>query len=177
MWKRLNGLGVAVLVTAAFPAAVYAQDPGANDPSADSPSGAIYEIPLEGAREDAAPARPAGAVSPIRTDNGFSSSSEVPGAPAAGGSDADAGSSDGDASERRPADRGRGGEGRGDTEQGRGGTGRGEGGDGSTVEAMIAPSSQVRAEPSHARSYLLLALGVLVAVGLGVTARRAAHGR
>ena len=84
------------------PGAARAQ---ATDPDADSPSGVIYEIPLESARDDAAPrgggsggtqagngdgGTPASSVpaegqdteSSIHSENGFGSSSEVPGASA-----------------------------------------------------------------------------------------------
>src|SRR3954454_12328966 len=74
------------------PAAAAAQS---GDPAEGSPSGVIYEIPLDHARQDAAPTRTrktstssgtaaegpqGGTVSPIRSENGFGSSSTVPGA-------------------------------------------------------------------------------------------------
>jgi hypothetical protein len=75
-----------------------------NAPDAGSPSGTIYEIPLEGGRRDAAPRRgrkqsggPAGgggATGPpgggsVKSDNGFGSSSVVPGARGSGRSSSD----------------------------------------------------------------------------------------
>jgi hypothetical protein len=65
-------------------------------PEADSPAGVVYEIPLEQARRDAAPIGapkepPGDGRSEIRSENGFGSSSDVPGqqagSPAAGDSD------------------------------------------------------------------------------------------
>jgi hypothetical protein len=44
-----------VIVLALLPQTAGAQGSHATDPSGDSPSGAIYEIPLERARDDAAP--------------------------------------------------------------------------------------------------------------------------
>jgi hypothetical protein len=62
------------------------------DPSANSPAGVIYQIPLDNARRDAAPVLPVGShggpgsgvsgssePSSIHSENGFGSSSKVPG--------------------------------------------------------------------------------------------------
>src|SRR4051812_27286763 len=95
------------------PAAAAAQS---GDPAEGSPSGVIYEIPLDHARQDAAPTRKAnraggsgggtstgadgGAASPIRSENGFGSSSKVPGATSG---TADASASGGDKARSRGA--------------------------------------------------------------------------
>jgi hypothetical protein len=74
-----------------------------SDPEADSPSGVVYELPVDRARKDAAPQRdaassrsdgsessgsPPGAggvtAGAIRSENNFGTSSEVPGAPRGG---------------------------------------------------------------------------------------------
>lgn len=86
------------LVVAGAPAAVaQAQTAPPSDPSADSPAGVIYQLPLDTARQDAAPrpgssgsdgrgggtATPTGTGGPlsaIRSENNFGSSSVVPGA-------------------------------------------------------------------------------------------------
>jgi hypothetical protein len=82
-----------LLVLAAFlhPATAYSA-PG--DPPSGSPAGAVYELPLQQGRADAAPkgggaGGPAAAgggeaASVYRTENDFGSSSQVPGAPLAG---------------------------------------------------------------------------------------------
>ena len=69
-----------------FPATATAQGAGPTDPDATSPSGVIYEIPLEGARRDAAPrsgrggrTRGGGQNPAFRSENNFGSSSTVPG--------------------------------------------------------------------------------------------------
>ena len=93
--------GVLIVVVALLPAASVAQAPPRTDPSGDSPSGTVYDIPFEDAREDGAPREPkqpsddgAGTSSPrsstdssIKTENGFGSSSAVPGATAPESSD------------------------------------------------------------------------------------------
>jgi hypothetical protein len=70
-----------------------------SDPDADSPSGVVYELPVDRARNDAAPRgggessavapKSSGAVAgttvgSIRSENNFGTSSEVPGAPSKG---------------------------------------------------------------------------------------------
>lgn len=75
------------LIIALGPTAVTAQGqtPPASDPDADSPSGTIYQIPLDTARDDAKPDKPSSKTptdSPIHSENGFGSSSTVPGADA-----------------------------------------------------------------------------------------------
>lgn len=97
----------AVTVLVLIPAGASAQDSEApaSDPEADSPSGTVYELPLDRGRKDAAPRKrprrnaakrpvvgsrrgPAptrtgdgggGTDSPIRSENNFGSSSQVPG--------------------------------------------------------------------------------------------------
>ena len=96
----IAGLIVLLLV----PAGAGAQESQApaSDPEADSPSGTVYELPLERGRQDAAPRRSprrkpplrsgqgsgGGPVSSIRSENQFGSSAQVPGVdydPAAAG--------------------------------------------------------------------------------------------
>lgn len=84
-------LRLAVIIALTATGLAHAQ----TDPPAESPAGTIYEIPLDTAREDAAPvgAGPGGHPRPatpdstappaeesaIRSENGFGSSSHVPG--------------------------------------------------------------------------------------------------
>jgi hypothetical protein len=174
MWKRAVRLGVAVAGIAACPGAAYAQAPGGNDPAAGSPAGAMYQIPLQGAREDASPAGPSGAVSTVRSEHGFSSSSAVPadpaGAPAdpADNSGAPADPGDNAGAPADPADNSG-----APADPGDRAAGRARPADAPTIAVSAA---RAPVEPSHARSYLLLALGVVVAVALGAAARRAARG-
>lgn len=196
-------LGAAWLVL--LPAAAQAQDPADNDPSADSPAGSVYEIPLERARRDAAPGggggrgSDEGSESPIRSENGFGSSSTVPaGAPAGGtaGGDGDgtgttgdpvpggSGGASGDGADGAAAGGGTtgGGGGSDDGSSSGGGAGGTPGGGGpgaprSTAEGLISPNAATTPEPSSTRAYLLVGLGVLLAVALGVAARRAVRQR
>jgi hypothetical protein len=95
MRSVLTAFCAAVAAFALGAPAALAQDDGVHDPPADSPAGTVYEIPLEQGRQDAAPpagdrdaggtATPAPGTSSIRSENGFSSSSTVPGTSAAGG--------------------------------------------------------------------------------------------
>jgi hypothetical protein len=150
-----------------------------DDPEADSPSGVIYEIPLDNARKDAAPVRPrdgaageGGTVSPIRSENDFGSSSTVPGA-TAGGTPAKKAPSgrDGDDDDRGSA-------------SGTGGGGKGAqrpaATPGSAAGAAAESLDRTRTaavSPSKSRTYLLLALALLVAAGLGVAGRYATRRR
>jgi hypothetical protein len=149
---RLPTWTLVVLACAALlPAAASAQDPFANDPEAGSPSGTMYEIPVQGGRADAAPSgsgAPARGGSPIRSENGFGSSAVVPGGrPAAAGS----------------------------RDRARGSSGRTAAGakDAQPGDPEIAPVTLAAASggPSPARTGLLLALTVLVGAGVGVAGR------
>lgn len=183
---------VALTFAVAFPAAgAPAQEP-TNDPAPGSPSGTIYEIPLDQGRADAAPrpkpdaegkaTQPENDGSPIRSENNFGSSSEVPGGqstPEAQSSSAGAGSGGG-------GSQGGGGGGNGS------GSAGGKSGDGAGTKPETKPErddgltaaqeraarqtlAQVGSGPSLPRAYLLIALGGLVAAGLGFAAQRAAR--
>jgi len=155
MARRTSTALAGLLCLALLPAPAAAQEM----PSAGSPSGAVYEIPVEGGRDEAAPrapggggttAAPAGSAAPIRSENGLGSSSVVPGAPA--------GAAGGEASADPPG----------------GSAGAGDGG--GAPEASIPPGSAVAAAgsaPSTARTFLLAGLAALVALGLGLASRRA----
>jgi cobalamin biosynthesis Mg chelatase CobN len=165
--RRVGSLVGLVCVAALMPATAHGQDPGANDPDADSPSGAIYEIPLDSARKDAAPRPSPDEAAPdpssLHSENGFGSSSTVPGV-----------------DERAKRDRGgHGREGRLDgSRSGDASRGEDQAADGRRITGSERrPASQASVGPSSSRSFLLVALAVLVAVGLGVAARRAARGR
>jgi cobalamin biosynthesis Mg chelatase CobN len=154
-----------------------------SDPDAGSPSGTVYELPLDSARRDAAP-RPsqgregrsqtgsrdgdASGDSPIRSENNFGSSADVPGVDgsgtadgsAGGGSssgDADGGSSSSDEASAGAADR----------------ASAGGGAAASGVAGAAATNTEDGSGPSTALVVMLLALIVLVGVGLGTAAARA----
>lgn len=192
MRLRPHAVGLAVLlVSVTAPAPAVAQS---GDPEAGSPSGVIYEIPLDNARRDAAPTHRGGGasgknggsssgqdgdaggvrtskgtISPIRSNNGFGSSSVVPGAVAAAAVN---------------ATKGGGGKGGGSGKSG--GTGSGKGGSsGSKTPVMSSPAESlgppkgatVAATPSKSRAYWLLALALAVAAGIGIAGRYVARRR
>ena len=152
---------------ASSPAAALAQgtDGLPSDPERDSPAGTVYEIPLDIAREDAAPrggAGPSGSSSaptpppagdsPIRSENNFGSSSRVPGLDERAA-----------ASGHRPATRGE----RRARDSDAGGT---------AFDALATTSASADGSgPSPALAILLLALIALVGVGGGTAAARATH--
>lgn len=157
------------------------------DPSEDSPSGVIYEIPLDNARKDAAPTQnggvdgsaggegtgaQGGTSSPLRSENGFGSSSTVPSAPtdAASGSGAA-----GRKSKSRKSDRADGSGAGGSGGSGGGGTG-GSTAAGAPAESIGAATGATVA-PSKSRGYLLPLLGLAVAAGLGIAGRYVARRR
>jgi hypothetical protein len=188
----LSGLAMAV------PAGAGAQS---NDPEAGSPSGTIYEIPLDDARKDAAPRHggshggtaSGGSASPIHSDNGFGSSSTVPGTSgtttastqsAQSQSSGGAGGSGGSGGSGSNGSGSRGG-------SGAGGSGGSQGGGkshtskkpkASANESQIPVAGVVReaaagGSPSLWRSGLLVLLGILVAAGLATAARVASRRR
>jgi hypothetical protein len=166
---------IALLALATWIAPAAAQAQG-NDPAAGSPSGTIYEIPLDSARGDAAPRDPSASAanadqpsssSPIHSDdNGFGSSAQVPGAPPAApvkGSGSGSSSGKGGGTAKPPAKR--------------------EGGEGASsepahtnAEALIRPAARAAA-PSSTRAYALLVFAIGVAVALGIAGRLAARRR
>ena len=168
MRLRLHVIGVAVLVAAAAgPAPASAQT---GDPEQGSPSGVIYEIPLDNARRDAAPTRSGGAkggsgggtttasggglTSPIRSENGFGSSAAVPGVVKAATAKAA-------------------------TSGEKAGKGASKGGKAADAPVMTSPAeslgppqaASLSATPSKSRAYLLLALALAVAAGIGIAGR------
>jgi hypothetical protein len=197
MRLRPHAVGLAVLlVCITAPAPAGAQS---GDPEEGSPSGVIYEIPLDNARRDAAPTHHGGGskgsnggsssaqggadggvrtakgtISPIRSNNGFGSSSIVPGAVAAVAGAATGG----------------GGKGSGGGGKGSGGGGKGSGSasgssGGGKTQVMTSPSESlgppkaatVAATPSKSRAYWLLGLALAVAAGLGIAGRYVARRR
>jgi hypothetical protein len=169
---------VALALAVVSPASAAAQS---GDPAQDSPSGVIYEIPLDDARQDAAPGRGSGGgasagsegaqggtVSSIHSENGFGSSSTVPGA--ATGAVAK-GTSGGKRDKGRGGKRAKSGSGAGETSTQP--TGRTPA---AAAESLGAPRSAAVA-PSKSRAYLLLLLALAVAAGLGVAGRYMARRR
>jgi hypothetical protein len=189
MRLRPHAVGLAVLLvclTAPTPAGAQS-----GDPEAGSPSGVIYEIPLDNARRDAAPTHKGGSsssggksgggvagqddgggvrtsqgtISPIHSDNGFGSSSVVPGVVAAVGNAAKGG--------------GKGGSGK--AASGKSGSGKA----GAKTPVVSSPaeslgppkSATVTSTPSKSRAYWLLALALAVAAGIGVAGRYVARRR
>jgi hypothetical protein len=95
MRRICPALLVSTVLMAAAPATSFGQALP-SDPEADSPSGVVYELPVDRARNDAAPRGGAGSsdaapedsgavagttAGSIRSENNFGTSSEVPGAP------------------------------------------------------------------------------------------------
>jgi hypothetical protein len=177
-------------LAAAVPGTASAQS---NDPEAGSPSGTIYEIPLDNARKDAAPrhagsqggATSGGSVSPIHSDNGFGSSSTVPGTGgtttasaqnSASSQSSGSGGSSGSRSSKGSGDAAGGG-------SAGGGKSRTSGKPKpSANESQIPVAGVVReaaagGSSSLWRSVLLLVLGVVVAAGLAAGVRVASRRR
>jgi hypothetical protein len=156
---------------ALLPSGAAAQSSLPSDPEADSPSGVIYEIPLERARKDAAPRQPGGGASgedeetSIRSENNFGSSSEVPGV-----ADAETGEADVAAE----GEDGSGGGGSNGDDNGRSGKAR-EDNDGAAEDvARVASASSDG--PSEAIVFPLLALLILGGALVGVIATRGRRG-
>lgn len=197
---RYAVFAVALAAALVLPRSAPAQT---GDPAEGSPSGVIYEIPLDNARHDAAPSgrrhgrgsgqgaggagaggggagRAGGAggaggaaggaggtVSPIRSENGFGSSSAVPGATVP--------------SQAKDRARGHGKATKAAEGTAPGGTARGTGGSsgseaGATAEGLGA-SGSAAVTPSRSRAYLLLLLALVVAAGLGIAGRYVARRR
>jgi len=172
---------VAVLVAAPAPLA-SAQEP-TTDPDAATPAGAIYQLPLDQARADAAPRRPAAGstnaagasgsagsqrravpTSALRSENGFGSSSVVPGAePRARSAGAPGSQSD--------AASGSGKTGAADGQE----SGTPEPGAGAGVTGSSGAEAKASAAPSSTRVYLLLALVLAVGIAGGLATRVRAH--
>lgn len=87
---RSLAIGTAIIATLSLPVVVFAADSKV-DPQASSPAGAVYEIPLQTARDFGSPGGSGhtgggpggGGVLPkdsaIKSENGYGSSSQVPG--------------------------------------------------------------------------------------------------
>ena len=172
----------AAVALAAAPTVAHAQAP-TNDPEAGSPSGTIYEIPLDDGRKDAAPtgtggggadgaeggaASGGGATggSTIHSENDFGSSSTVPGAEAAPAQGAGPAAMSGTGSRDRSSGR-----------EKRAKSTRDDGLTAAQERAAAADVASVAPGPSTSRAALLIGLGIAVAVGLGGAAARLAAGR
>jgi hypothetical protein len=173
-------VGLAALsVALALPASASAQS---GDPAEGSPSGVIYEIPLDNARKDAAPTRKTsggqggGTVSPIRSENGFGSSSTVPGAASEAVAATAAGSGKPKSKKSKSGASGSGRPGSGGS-GGSGGEGTGGAAAPSTSTQSINGAGTAAVTPSKSRAYLLLVLALAVAAGLGIAGRYVARRR
>ncbi len=145
-----------VSVVAATASATVA--PSATDPSPGSPSGTIYQLPVDNGRRDAAPRPPSPSrssnqtlPSTYRSENNFGTSSTVPGAAGpgeGGGTQAGGGSGGGSGSAN--------------------GSGQGPVGD-------LASAAADNGDPSEPLNFVLLALIVAAGAFLGLGASRAAR--
>jgi hypothetical protein len=136
---------VVLLLIAAAPAMSKANS---TDPPSGSPAGAIYQLPVDTGRQDAAP-RPDGdgagsglPDSTFRSDNNFGTSSTVPGDPRAG--------------------------------ENPGGSGDAQGG-GSDSATPVVQAAGDNGDPSEPRTYLLLAVIVGVGAFMGLAGSRSAR--
>ena len=197
-------MGLTTLVVALVPSASPAVAQS-GDPSAGSPSGVIYEIPLDNARLDAAPRRRGGSdggsggggsggggsggggsggggsgdsqgtagagqggtVSPIRSENGFGSSSTVPGAAGIAAKKSSSGGDDGNGGASGTGGKGTGAQGSG---------GANGSANGASAES-IRDAGSASITPSRSRAYVLLLLAVVLAAGLGIAGRYVARRR
>jgi hypothetical protein len=129
-FMRFFGIALLVsLILALAPSGAAAQSHAApSDPEANSPSGAVYELPLDRARKDAAPRRggggnrsngqgsggdPARSDTSIRSENNFGSSSQVPGVSSGEGDDDGSGAGSGSGGSNGSGGSGSGGSGSG----------------------------------------------------------------
>jgi hypothetical protein len=166
MVRRGALLTIAALALLAHASPVY----GAyGDPPIGSPSGAVYQLPFEQGRSDAAPksggtptgsaggggAQGDGTTSLYRSENNFGSSSQVPGLPSSGGSG--------------PGTGGGIGGGAGNAAAGAGGGGAALGGAALTGAVTLADSGNA----SVPGSIVLLAVIALFAAAIGVFSSRA----
>jgi hypothetical protein len=171
---------VSILVAAAFlgGSPAYAQDVPSADPAEGSPSGLQYELPVDGARKDASPSdKPRGdrpgtgdESSPLRSENGLGTSSEVPGADASA-----AGEGDDAASGKKGSGSDKDGDGKGGA--------TGGSGDADADADELDESDIPRSDPAPAsdatngvQAGLLLGLSALVGGGVGIAARRSRRG-
>ncbi|HEX8927567.1 MAG TPA: hypothetical protein VGA45_01525, partial [Actinomycetota bacterium] len=165
--RRVYLLGSLLLLAASLHPTTAYSAPG--DPPSGSPAGAVYELPLQQGRADAAPkggAPGSGATgdstggsdggggesgSLYRTENNFGSSSKVPGLAAAGGAGDGAGGIGGDGSA----------------------SGRGGGGGGGTIAGgAIAGDVADSGNTSVAAGLALLGAIALLAAAVAVLSRR-----
>jgi hypothetical protein len=167
--QRSRTAVVAAMAVALWCAPASAQSP--EDPSADSPSGTIYEIPLDDGRGDAAPRGQGGTEAPrssIHSENGFGSSSNVPGTePAEPAATAAPGAET--AGRERPKDE-------------ESGSSKPEDGGRGAAEGDIPPATVIRqgagdGSPAVPRALTMVGLAVLVAAGLALAAGMAARRR
>ncbi|HEX3173433.1 MAG TPA: hypothetical protein VHQ43_04345 [Solirubrobacterales bacterium] len=175
-------LGSLLLLTASLHPGTAYSAPG--DPPTGSPSGSVYQLPLQQGRADAAPKSGGGTGAPesaggagggqegdgslYRTENNFGSSSEVPGAAAIGGAGGGSGGGSGSA-------------GGGPTGSGPGGgaagaaasNGSGKSGDGGDA----TPAGQISdaGNTSVPAGIVLLGAIALLATAVGVLSRRFAQ--
>lgn len=161
-----------VVATLFYGSPAYAQDPASSDPLEGSPSGLQYELPVDGARKDAAPDRGArkqrqngngGTDSPIRSDNGFGASSEVPGVQATAAGE--------ESSTNRKDEGGKKGTSR-KGEEGKPGAGDETNEDDGTPAAVPSVPTAAAEAPDGVQAGLLLGLSALVGGGVGIAARR-----
>lgn len=184
--------GLLIVGSLLLPGTSWAQG-ASTDPDATSPAGSVYRLPLDSARNDAAPKRraPTGSgpsqgtgsagrdrdrdasrpSSAIRSENGFGSSTSVPG------------TSGGDARDDGGGSQGAGGSGTssGSGGSGSGGSGGGSGaGSGSAGEGTAAANdpaqtvstrAEVDSGPSSVLTYGLLALVLAAGVAGGLVTR------
>lgn len=142
------------MLSLALPSVAAAQAPR-TDPEAGSPSEAIYGIPLEEARRDAAPRPEPGSA--IRSENGVGSSARVPGVDLEA---AARGTALGDEASVGPKG------------EGKPGSGAAPSRSGSRGAPELAAAE---AAPSAIGTWSLLVLTALIAAGAGIVASRRAR--
>jgi hypothetical protein len=153
-----------------------------SDPSRSSPAGAIYAIPLDNGRQDGSPTGDHGGqgISSIHSENGYGSSTVVPGvlASSASGGSLGADSHSGHGS-HGGGHRNGSGKAAGATGSGPGGGGTGAAGGfgtgGGTSPSALASASAGHGPPSLPSFALIVLIGGVAGV-IGVTASRALRG-
>jgi hypothetical protein len=181
---RSLAIGTAIIATLSLPVVVFAADSKV-DPQASSPAGAVYEIPLQTARDFGSPGgggqtgggAGGGGVLPkgsaIKSENGYGSSSQVPGLSASTAQRAQSSAKTAKSSTSRSGSSRTGGSG---GSRGTSSSGSSSGGSGSQPVPQLDARNTASDGPSLTGTYGLVLLIALGGAAAGIAASLAARG-